>query len=66
MPVIAATDTDKKAGEATGDLIAAKEATPSKRAELIDEAIEETFPASDPPAFMGGATTGGPRQRKPT
>ena len=28
----------------------------SKRAEnrRIDEQVEETFPASDPPAFMGG------------
>ncbi|HUB84340.1 MAG TPA: hypothetical protein VL971_01500 [Rhizomicrobium sp.] len=31
----------------------------------IDEEIEETFPASDPPAFMPGAL-GAPKRRKST
>ena len=31
----------------------------------IDEEIEETFPASDPPAFMPGAL-GAPRRRNST
>jgi hypothetical protein len=26
--------------------------------ERVDEALEETFPASDPPAFMGGVSRG--------
>jgi len=26
----------------------------------VDEAVEETFPASDPPAFQAGATSGAP------
>jgi hypothetical protein len=54
--------TGAPAGDAKADHIAAKEAPPGKREELIDEAVEETFPASDPPSFMGGAATGGPRQ----
>lgn len=61
MPVIR--PTGKEQSEIGADLIAAKEAPPPKREELIDEAVEETFPASDPPSFMGGAATGGPRQR---
>ena len=28
--------------------------------EKIDEAVEESFPASDPPAFQAGATGGAP------
>lgn len=28
--------------------------------EKIDEAVEESFPASDPPAFQAGATSGAP------
>lgn len=27
-----------------------------KREELLDEAVEQTFPASDPPAVTGGVT----------
>ena len=30
----------------------------------IDEEIEETFPASDPPSFMGGEVLGAPPGRK--
>jgi len=36
----------------------------SKRNGKIDEEIEESFPASDPPAFMGGDALGAPRGRK--
>jgi hypothetical protein len=32
----------------------------------IDEAIEESFPASDPPSFMGGEMLGAPKGRKST
>jgi hypothetical protein len=37
-----------------------------KRAEnrKIDEQVEESFPASDPPAFMGGDTIGAPVKRE--
>jgi hypothetical protein len=32
----------------------------------VDEAIDETFPASDPPSYMGGAERiGPPAKRKP-
>jgi len=34
-----------------------------KRNGKIDEQIEETFPASDPPSFMGGETLGAPAGR---
>jgi hypothetical protein len=38
----------------------------AKRAETrrIDEQVEESFPASDPPAFMGGDTIGAPVKRE--
>ena len=39
----------------------------STRAEnrKVDEQVEETFPASDPPAFMGGEhIVGAPRKRE--
>jgi hypothetical protein len=39
----------------------------SARAEnrKVDEQVEETFPASDPPAFMGGKhTIGAPKKRE--
>jgi len=32
----------------------------------IDEEVEETFPASDPPAFMGGKHTIGAPQKRET
>jgi hypothetical protein len=35
----------------------------AKRNGKIDEEVEETFPASDPPAFMAG-TIGAPPRRK--
>ena len=36
---------------------------PGKRNHKIDEQIEETFPASDPPSFMGGEVLGAPKGR---
>jgi hypothetical protein len=30
----------------------------------VDEQVEETFPASDPPAFMGGNIVGAPKKRE--
>jgi len=36
---------------------------PGKKNGKIDEQIEETFPASDPPSFMGGETLGAPAGR---
>jgi hypothetical protein len=50
----------QKVGET--DHVAAKEASPQDREKLVDEAVEATFPASDPPSYMGGAATGGPRR----
>ncbi|MBS0273305.1 MAG: hypothetical protein JSR55_02660 [Proteobacteria bacterium] len=35
----------------------------TKRNGKVDEQIEETFPASDPPSFMGGETLGAPAGR---
>jgi hypothetical protein len=35
----------------------------TKRNGKIDAQIEETFPASDPPSFMGGETLGAPPGR---
>ena len=37
----------------------------TKRNGKIDEEVEETFPASDPPAFMAGSL-GAPKGRKST
>jgi Protein of unknown function (DUF2934) len=34
--------------------------TRNKLEALIDEAVEETFPASDPPSYMAGAIPGSP------
>jgi hypothetical protein len=41
---------------------------PAKRKQngKIDEEVEETFPASDPPSFMGGEVLGAPKGRKST
>jgi len=61
MPVIR--PASSKSGQTPKtDRVAAKEAPPAKREKLIDEAVEGTFPASDPPSYMGGAATGGPRK----
>jgi hypothetical protein len=45
-----------------------KSAKPSKRREnrKIDEQVEESFPASDPPAFMGGKHIVGAPQKRET
>jgi len=32
----------------------------------IDEQVEESFPASDPPSYAGGAHAGAPAQRQQT
>ena len=29
----------------------------------LDEMVEESFPASDPPAFAGGIKAGGPKRK---
>jgi hypothetical protein len=36
---------------------------PGKRNAKIDRQLEETFPASDPPSFMGGEVLGAPPGR---
>lgn len=36
----------------------------AKRVNKIDEEVEETFPASDPPAFMAGSIGAPPRRAK--
>ena len=44
-----------------------RDSAPRKRKEeehRIDEEIEESFPASDPPSFAGGAAIGEPRRPK--
>jgi len=40
--------------------------TADERDSVVDEALKETFPASDPPSYMGGAVTGGPKKRPST
>jgi hypothetical protein len=35
----------------------------AKRTAKIDEEVEETFPASDPPAFMAGSIGAPPRRK---
>jgi hypothetical protein len=42
--------------------VAAKEAVPSADEKAVDAALEESFPASDPPFYMGGAVIGGPKK----
>lgn len=34
--------------------------------ETIDRAVEDSFPASDPPAFQAGLTSGGPNHAPAT
>jgi hypothetical protein len=46
------------------DKVAAKEAAKARRERLVDDAIEDSFPASDPPSFMGASATGAPRNEK--
>lgn len=41
-----------------------QEASVVKRQSLVDEAVQETFPASDPPAYMGKLVPGAPRRNK--
>jgi hypothetical protein len=49
-----------------------KDSAPERREKeerRIDKEIEESFPASDPPSYAGGAAIGEPRRpkdRKPT
>jgi len=43
------------------DVIAAKDASKPRQDRLVDAAVEDSFPASDPPAYMGGTATGAPR-----
>jgi hypothetical protein len=45
---------------AKGDFMAKPK--PAKRMNKIDEEVEETFPASDPPAFMNGIIGAPPRR----
>jgi hypothetical protein len=61
MPMVRATGSDEPSKT---DRIAAKTAAGKTREKLIDEAVEDSFPASDPPSFMGGATTGAPKKKK--
>jgi hypothetical protein len=42
------------------DIIVAKDATRPRQDRLVDAAVEDSFPASDPPAYMGGTATGAP------
>jgi len=41
-----------------------QEAGVMNRQSLVDEAVQETFPASDPPAYMGKLVPGAPRRNK--
>jgi hypothetical protein len=47
------------------DQIAARTAAEAIREKLVDQAVEDTFPASDPPSYMGGATVGAPQSEAP-
>jgi hypothetical protein len=44
------------------DTVAAKVARSDRREKLVDDALERSFPASDPPSYMGGSTTGGSKK----
>jgi len=43
-----------------------KSRKPNRQNRKIDEQVEESFPASDPPAFMGGKHTIGAPQKRET
>ena len=45
-----------------GDAIQPDEGQADVQIDYIDEAIEESFPASDPPAWMPATAPGGPGQ----
>jgi hypothetical protein len=58
-----ATPTFASDDQSAGDAMSAKDPRqekPSHKEELLDEALEESFPASDPPSFVepGGGITG--------
>jgi hypothetical protein len=51
---------------ATRDRKSAARSNKAKVNRKIDEQVEETFPASDPPAFMGGKHIVGAPQKRET
>lgn len=52
-------DRDRVHWEIAARIIDEEDATGDSRSEAgVDEAVEETFPASDPPAFMGSTSKG--------
>jgi hypothetical protein len=63
-------DRGKKAGKESGEVIRkdtdVKGPGPARREkDVVTEGSEDSFPASDPPSFMGGsAITGSPPSRK--
>jgi hypothetical protein len=55
-------ETEVSACRDSWDVIAAKDASKPRQDRLVDAAVEDSFPASDPPAYMGGTATGAPRE----